>query len=109
MVGWMTIQGGVDVGKHVVDPVSKHLDFMPSGATTLAKHVVEVRHVIWINGIQDIVWRVVDVEIRVVVVRHEMEEIDLKGPVANCSWLTHKGNLVTKFVVEVLDVQVSLG
>nr|GEV37873.1 putative reverse transcriptase domain-containing protein [Tanacetum cinerariifolium] len=30
---------------------------MPCGATTLAKHVVEVRHVIWINKIQD-VWRI---------------------------------------------------
>ncbi|GJX13244.1 hypothetical protein Tco_0205002 [Tanacetum coccineum] len=78
-----------NVGKHVVDPVLKHLDFMPSGATTLAKHVVEV----------------VDVEIRVVVIRHEVMEIDLKGPMANCSRLTHKGHLVTKFVVvEVLEV-----
>ncbi|GJW50903.1 hypothetical protein Tco_0092254 [Tanacetum coccineum] len=47
-----------DVGKHVVNPASEHLDFMPSGATTLAKHVVEVRHVIWMNEIQDVVWRV---------------------------------------------------
>nr|GEX45254.1 hypothetical protein [Tanacetum cinerariifolium] len=31
-----------DVGEHVVDPVSKHVDFMPSGATTLTKHVVKV-------------------------------------------------------------------
>ncbi|GKA31842.1 hypothetical protein Tco_0718209, partial [Tanacetum coccineum] len=27
-------------------------DFMPCGATTLTKHVVEVRHVIWMNKIQ---------------------------------------------------------
>ncbi|GJR67565.1 hypothetical protein Tco_0013630 [Tanacetum coccineum] len=39
------------------DTVSEHLDFMPCGATTLAKHVVEVRHVIWMNKIQD-VWRI---------------------------------------------------
>ncbi|GJX66802.1 hypothetical protein Tco_0301145 [Tanacetum coccineum] len=30
---------------------------MSCGATTLAKHVVEVRHVIWMNKIQD-VWRI---------------------------------------------------
>ncbi|GJV96088.1 hypothetical protein Tco_1547665 [Tanacetum coccineum] len=47
-----------DVGKHVVDPVSEHLEFMPSGATTLAKQVVEVRHVIWMNEIQHVVRRV---------------------------------------------------
>ncbi|GJR84036.1 hypothetical protein Tco_0154821 [Tanacetum coccineum] len=85
---------------------------MPSGATTLAKHVVEVRHVIWMNGIQDVVWKVVvDVQIQVVVMemqvvveRHEVVEIDLKGSVANCSRLTHKGYLVTKFMVEVLEM-----
>ncbi|GJV70215.1 hypothetical protein Tco_1485724 [Tanacetum coccineum] len=44
-VGWRT-KVMSDVGEHVVDPVSKHLDFMSSGATTLTKHVVEVRHVI---------------------------------------------------------------
>nr|GEU50914.1 hypothetical protein [Tanacetum cinerariifolium] len=27
---------------------------MPRGATTLTKHVVEVRHVVWINKIQDV-------------------------------------------------------
>ncbi|GJS01360.1 hypothetical protein Tco_0317868 [Tanacetum coccineum] len=70
-----------DVGEHVVDLISKHLHFMPSGATTLTKHVVEV-----------------------VVMRHKVVEIDLKGPVANYSRLTYKGNLVTKFVVvEVLE------
>nr|GEW96788.1 hypothetical protein [Tanacetum cinerariifolium] len=47
-----------DVGKHVVDPVLEHLDFMPSSATTLAKQVVEVRHVFWMNEIQNVVWRV---------------------------------------------------
>ncbi|GKA04081.1 hypothetical protein Tco_0676862 [Tanacetum coccineum] len=41
----------------LVDTVSEHLDFMPYGATTLTKHVVEVRHVIWMNKIQD-VWRI---------------------------------------------------
>ncbi|GJT73643.1 hypothetical protein Tco_1032929 [Tanacetum coccineum] len=30
---------------------------MPCGATTLTKHVVEVRHVVWMNKIQD-VWRI---------------------------------------------------
>ncbi|GJY41228.1 hypothetical protein Tco_0428498, partial [Tanacetum coccineum] len=29
------------------DTVSEHLDLMPCGATTLAKHVVEVRNVIF--------------------------------------------------------------
>ncbi|GJZ50997.1 hypothetical protein Tco_0605512 [Tanacetum coccineum] len=83
-------------GKPVVDPVLKHLDFMPSGATTLAKHVMEV-----VSVVQNLV---VDVEIQEVVVRHEVVEIDLKVPVANCSWLTYKGHLVTKFVVvEVLE------
>ncbi|GKE05832.1 hypothetical protein Tco_1397850, partial [Tanacetum coccineum] len=39
------------------DTVLEHLDFMPYGATTLAKHVVKVRHVIWMNKLQD-VWRI---------------------------------------------------
>ncbi|GKB33088.1 zinc finger, CCHC-type containing protein [Tanacetum coccineum] len=43
--------------------------------------------------------RVADLEIREVVVRHMVVETDLKGPVANCPLLTHKGHLVT-FVVE---------
>ncbi|GJX93994.1 hypothetical protein Tco_0348580 [Tanacetum coccineum] len=47
---------------------------------------------------------VVDAEIRVVVVRHEVVEIDVKVPVANCSRLTHKSHWVTKFVVEVLEL-----
>ncbi|GJU88876.1 ribonuclease H-like domain-containing protein [Tanacetum coccineum] len=34
-----------------VDTVLEHLDFMPCGATTLTKHVVEVRHVVWMNKI----------------------------------------------------------
>ncbi|GJX02890.1 hypothetical protein Tco_0188806 [Tanacetum coccineum] len=46
-----------NVSEHVVDTVSEHLDLMPCGATTLTKHVVEVRHVVWMNKIQD-VWRV---------------------------------------------------
>nr|GEZ30464.1 reverse transcriptase domain-containing protein [Tanacetum cinerariifolium] len=37
--------------------VLEYLDFMPCGATTLTKHVVEVRHVIWMKKIQD-VWRI---------------------------------------------------
>ncbi|GKA68073.1 hypothetical protein Tco_0767990 [Tanacetum coccineum] len=32
---------GVECIEHIVDMVLEHLDFMPSGATTLAKHVVE--------------------------------------------------------------------
>nr|GEU97581.1 hypothetical protein [Tanacetum cinerariifolium] len=40
-----------------VDTVSEHSDFMLCGATTLAKHVVKVRHVVWMNKIQD-VWRI---------------------------------------------------
>nr|GEX03685.1 hypothetical protein [Tanacetum cinerariifolium] len=47
--------------------------------------------------------RVVDVEIRVVVMRPDVVEMDLKGPVANYLRLTHKGHLVTKFVVRVLE------
>ncbi|GJX92405.1 hypothetical protein Tco_0345731 [Tanacetum coccineum] len=31
-----------NVGEHVVATVSEHLDFMPCGATTLTKHVVEI-------------------------------------------------------------------
>nr|GEV59965.1 hypothetical protein [Tanacetum cinerariifolium] len=37
--------------------VRTHLDFMPYSATTLAKHIVEVRHFIWMNKIQ-YVWRI---------------------------------------------------
>ncbi|GJQ90978.1 hypothetical protein Tco_0002117 [Tanacetum coccineum] len=32
-----------DVGEHVVDSVLKHVDFMPSGTTTLTKHVVKIK------------------------------------------------------------------
>ncbi|GJX93073.1 zinc finger BED domain-containing protein RICESLEEPER 2-like protein [Tanacetum coccineum] len=46
LVGLVRSKVVSDVGKHVVDSVLKHADFMPSGATTLAKHVVKVRHVI---------------------------------------------------------------
>ncbi|GKC64652.1 hypothetical protein Tco_1097250 [Tanacetum coccineum] len=87
---------------------------MPCGATTLAKHVVEVRHVIWINKVQDvwsigkiliskIWWMVADLEIQEVVVRHIVVEMDLKGPVANCPSLRHKGYLVKFVVKEVLE------
>ncbi|GJZ65934.1 transposable element [Tanacetum coccineum] len=55
---YLSKEGYKNVKKRVVDPASEHLDFMLSGATTLAKHVVEVRHVIWMNEIQDVVWRV---------------------------------------------------
>ncbi|GJX24696.1 hypothetical protein Tco_0230992 [Tanacetum coccineum] len=37
-----------------VDTVLEHLDFIPCGATTLTKHVVEVRHVIWIKKFQNV-------------------------------------------------------
>ncbi|GKD67684.1 hypothetical protein Tco_1321774, partial [Tanacetum coccineum] len=111
--------------EHVVDPILKHVDFMPSGATTLTKHVVKVRHVIWMYEIQDVVWRVVvvDVQIRVVDVRNEVvadaqlrEEgvrhmvvaMDLKSPVANYSWLRHKYHEVVFIVEKVLKVQASL-
>nr|GFA36013.1 hypothetical protein [Tanacetum cinerariifolium] len=36
-----------NVGDNVVDLVSEYLDLMPSGATTLIKHVMKVRH---LNG-----------------------------------------------------------
>nr|GEX33881.1 hypothetical protein [Tanacetum cinerariifolium] len=104
---------------------SKHVDFMPSGTTTLTKHVVNVRHVIWMYEIQDTMeLEVVDVQIRVVDVRNEVvadaqirEEgvrhvvvaKDLKGPVANYPRLTHMSYEVIKFIVEVLEIQASLG
>nr|GEV53504.1 hypothetical protein [Tanacetum cinerariifolium] len=44
-----------------------------------------------------------DLEIREVVVRHVVIEMDLKGSVANCPSLTHKGYLVTFVVEEVLE------
>ncbi|GKA69658.1 hypothetical protein Tco_0775722 [Tanacetum coccineum] len=47
--------------------------------------------------------RVADLEIREVVMRHVVVEMDLKGPVANCPSLTHKGYLVTFVVEEVLE------
>ncbi|GKA35520.1 hypothetical protein Tco_0722011 [Tanacetum coccineum] len=50
--------------------------------------------------------RVADLEIREVVVRHVVVEMDLKGLVANCPSLTHKGYLVTFLVEEVLEVLV---
>ncbi|GJS98189.1 hypothetical protein Tco_0819359 [Tanacetum coccineum] len=48
--------------------------------------------------------RVANLEIREVVVRHVVVEIDLKGPVANCPLLTHKVYLVTFVVVKVLEM-----
>ena len=49
---------------------------------------------------------VVDVETRVVVVRHVVVEMDLKSPVANYPWFEHKVHLVTFVVVEALEVLV---
>nr|GEY27603.1 hypothetical protein [Tanacetum cinerariifolium] len=48
------------------------------------------------------IW-VADLEIWEVVVRHVVLEIDLKGWVANCSSLTHRGYLLTFVVEEVLE------
>nr|GEX73562.1 hypothetical protein [Tanacetum cinerariifolium] len=80
---------------------------MPSGTTALTKHVVKVRHVIWMYKIQDVVWRVekiliskiwwevvADAQIREVVVRHVVVEEDLKDPVANYPRLTYRGHEV---------------
>ncbi|GKE38721.1 hypothetical protein Tco_1462126, partial [Tanacetum coccineum] len=46
--------------------------------------------------------RVTDFEIREVVVRHVVVEMDLKGPVTNGPSLTHKSYLVIFIVEEVL-------
>ncbi|GJY49743.1 hypothetical protein Tco_0439699, partial [Tanacetum coccineum] len=88
------------------DTVSEHLDLMPCGATTLAKHVVEVRHVILMNKVQ---------------VDGSGSNPDggfgnpgggrethgggdgFEGPSGNCPSLTHKGYLVTFLVEEVLE------
>ncbi|GJU05342.1 hypothetical protein Tco_1121772 [Tanacetum coccineum] len=51
---------------------------------------------------------VVDVQIRVVDVRHEVVAMDLKGLVANYPRLTHMGHEVIKVMVEVLEVHASL-
>nr|GEX74192.1 hypothetical protein [Tanacetum cinerariifolium] len=41
-----------NIQEHVVDMVLEHLDFMPCGATTLTKHVVEVRGaLLWRRGV----------------------------------------------------------
>ncbi|GJW54407.1 hypothetical protein Tco_0098492 [Tanacetum coccineum] len=48
------------------------------------------------------IW-VADFEIREVDVRHVVVELDLKGLVANCLSLTHRGYLVTFLVEEVLE------
>ncbi|GJT79132.1 hypothetical protein Tco_1045857 [Tanacetum coccineum] len=47
--------------------------------------------------------RVADLEIREVIIRHVVVEMDLKGPVANCPSLTHRVCLVTFEVEEVLE------
>ncbi|GJS39602.1 hypothetical protein Tco_0564645 [Tanacetum coccineum] len=49
---------------------------------------------------------VANLEIQEVVERHVVVEMDLKGPVANCSSLTHKGYFVTFVVEEVLELDV---
>nr|GEZ20753.1 hypothetical protein [Tanacetum cinerariifolium] len=51
----------------------------------------------------DVQIQVVDVQIWVVDVRHEVVAMDLKGPVANYSRLTHMGHEVINVVVEVLE------
>ncbi|GKB79980.1 hypothetical protein Tco_0946875 [Tanacetum coccineum] len=48
-----------------------------------------------------------DAQIREKGVRHVVVAKDLKGMVANYSRLTHMGHEVTKFMVEVLEVQAS--
>nr|GEV40954.1 hypothetical protein [Tanacetum cinerariifolium] len=50
----------------------------------------------------------VDVQIRVVDVRHKVVAMDLKGLVANYQRLTHMGHEVMNVVVEVLEVQALL-
>ncbi|GJZ27099.1 hypothetical protein Tco_0571352 [Tanacetum coccineum] len=51
---------------------------------------------------------VVDVQIQVVDVRHEVVTMDLKGSVANYLWLKHIGHEVVFVGVEVLKIQASL-
>ncbi|GJS43664.1 hypothetical protein Tco_0568707 [Tanacetum coccineum] len=51
---------------------------------------------------------VVNVQIRVVDVRHEVVPMDLKGPVANYLRLKHIGHEVVFIGVEVLEIQASL-
>nr|GEY17796.1 hypothetical protein [Tanacetum cinerariifolium] len=41
MMGLMKSQGGVECVRTCSDTVPEHLDLMPSGAATLAKHVVD--------------------------------------------------------------------
>ncbi|GJU42396.1 hypothetical protein Tco_1195353 [Tanacetum coccineum] len=97
------------------------MDFMPSGTTTLTKHAVKVRHVIWMYEIQVVVWRVrkililqdlvvgfdgflvevaADAQIREVVVRHIVVAKDLKDPMANYPRLTHMGHEVLLLEVD---------
>nr|GEW49600.1 reverse transcriptase domain-containing protein [Tanacetum cinerariifolium] len=85
-----------DLGEHVVGLVLKHVDFMPSGTATLAKHVVKV-----VDVRSEVV---ADAQIRDEGVRHMVAAKDLKGLVANYPRLTHMGHEVTKFMVEVLKV-----
>ncbi|GJV86847.1 hypothetical protein Tco_1530785 [Tanacetum coccineum] len=42
MINGVLVEVVLNVGEHVVDTVLEHLDFMPCGATTLTKHVLEV-------------------------------------------------------------------
>nr|GEX44520.1 hypothetical protein [Tanacetum cinerariifolium] len=100
---------------------------MPYGATTLAKHVMEVRYVIWMKKIQD-VWRVGKILISKILWwmvnvfkwsgsnpsggfrnpggGHERRGggDGFEGPVANCPSLTHKSYYVTFVVEEVFEV-----
>ncbi|GJS31699.1 hypothetical protein Tco_0492319 [Tanacetum coccineum] len=48
--------------------------------------------------------RVADLEIREVVVRHVVVEMDLKGLVANYPWFKHKDHFVSFVVEEVLEI-----
>nr|GEV47130.1 hypothetical protein [Tanacetum cinerariifolium] len=92
---------------------------MPCGATKLEKHIVEARHVIWMNKIQD-VWRIRKILIfkiwwwMVNVFKWRFRNPGgghetcgggdgFEGPVASCPSLTHMGYLVTCVVEEVLE------
>nr|GEZ95139.1 hypothetical protein [Tanacetum cinerariifolium] len=88
---------------------------MPSGTTTLTKHVVKPRHVIGMYEIQDVLEGYENLDFLgggclnpMVDVRHEVVVMDLKCPVANYLRSTHMGHEVMSFVVKVLVVQASL-
>ncbi|GKC67789.1 hypothetical protein Tco_1100387 [Tanacetum coccineum] len=48
--------------------------------------------------------QVADLEIREVVMRYVVVEMDLKGPVANYPWFKHKDHFVTFVEKEVLEM-----